>query len=205
MTLATTTRLQVMQEISAGIRACTACNLHKTRTQAVPGVGDPHARVVIVGEAPGENEDIQGEPFVGRSGALLNTWIAAAGLTRAQVYILNSVQCRPPGNRDPHPSEGAACEKWLTAQLQLVQPDLIIALGKPAGNTLTSLRAFDRAAAKLRAGNPWKCAVDGILAPVVCIYHPSYVLRSGGAESPAGIVTRDDFVGAVKKYCPALS
>lgn len=90
-------RLPIYQEISAEIRGCTACGLSQTRTQAVPGIGDLAARLVIVGEAPGENEDIVGQPFVGRSGKLLDSWLRGAGLTREQVYILNSVQCRPPG------------------------------------------------------------------------------------------------------------
>ena len=195
-------RLPVYQEISAGIRACTACDLSKTRTQAVPGIGSLTAKIVIVGEAPGENEDLVGQPFVGRSGALLDSWLQGAGLQRGQVYILNSVQCRPPGNRDPHPSEGAACEKWLTAQLQLVQPDLVITLGKPAGNTLTSLRKYDRPMGKLRSQGPlmssmWPCAVPGVSAPVVCLYHPSYVLRSGGPNGPVGVQAATDFKVAV--------
>lgn len=173
-------RLALYSTICAGIRTCTSCGLHACRKQAVPGVGSLAAKIVVVGEAPGENEDDVGEPFVGRSGGLLNTWLEDAGLKRSDVYILNTVQCRPPSNRDPHPSEAAACARWLEAQLLLIQPAVILAVGRHAANALTSNRAFNRTMAKLRGGNPWPCSVAGAeSAKVFCLYHPSYVLRVG--------------------------
>ncbi len=192
----TKTRLEVYQELAAGVRACTACGLCATRHNAVPGIGLlKTGGIVIIGEAPGEDEDIRGEPFVGRSGTLVNQWLAAAGMTRAEVYIMNGVNCRPPKNRDPHPSEQVACDHWMVEQLQLLQPKVIIALGKHAGNAMTSHRELARESGKLRAGSPWKCAIPGVeSAQVYCLYHPAYVLRPQG--SWAGPVTQEEFVEA---------
>src|SRR5215471_6519708 len=104
---------------------CTKCPLAETRTQVVFGVGDPNADLMFVGEGPGEQEDLQGEPFVGRAGRLLTSLIEGIGLTRADVYIANVVKCRPPGNRDPVPLEIEACAPWLDRQLELIQPRVI--------------------------------------------------------------------------------
>ena len=114
------------------IRSCKNCGLHATRTQAVPGVGPCPANVMIVGEAPGFNEDRQGEPFVGAAGKLLDTLLARISLSRADVYITNVLKCRPPMNRDPMPNEVEACSPYLQKQLQLVKPKVVLILGRHA-------------------------------------------------------------------------
>jgi uracil-DNA glycosylase family 4 len=114
------------------VRVCTKCGLHATRTQAVPGVGPCPANIMIVGEAPGFNEDRQGEPFVGAAGKLLDTLLARIGLGRPDVYITNVLKCRPPQNRDPMPNEAEACSPYLARQLALIQPKVVLILGRHA-------------------------------------------------------------------------
>jgi DNA polymerase len=153
------------------ICACTACPLHATRTQAVPGVGAERADWLFVGEAPGADEDAQGEPFVGQAGKLLDAMLAAIGLKRgANVYIANVLKCRPPGNRNPSPEEVMRCEPYLLRQVELIQPKLIVALGKFAAQTLL---AQDTAIAKLRGEVH---SYRGI--PLIVTYHPAYLLRT---------------------------
>ena len=118
--------------IHGRIRQCTACRLHETRTQAVPGYGPVTARVMAVGEAPGEKEDLQGRPFVGAAGQLLTELMESIGLSRRDIYITNTVRCRPPGNRDPEPDEVAACSHFLDEQIELMRPDVILVLGRHA-------------------------------------------------------------------------
>jgi len=149
---------------------CTKCPLAPTRTQVVFGVGDPHADLLFVGEGPGEQEDLTGEPFVGRAGRLLTSLIEGIGLTRAEVYIANVVKCRPPGNRTPTHEEAAACAPYLDRQVDLIGPKLIVALGKTAA---TRLLATEASLASLR-GKVHR--YRGI--PVVVTYHPAYLLRS---------------------------
>ena len=119
---------QLMEEISA----CDKCRLCETRTNVVPGEGDPNARLMFIGEGPGRDEDLQGRPFVGRSGELLTRMIRGIGLEREQVYICNVVKCRPPQNRNPEPDEAAACLNYLRAQVGLVRPQVVVLLGKIA-------------------------------------------------------------------------
>ncbi len=154
------------------VAGCTACPLHATRTQTVFGVGDRQARWMVVGEAPGADEDRQGEPFVGRAGQLLNAMLAALGLAREQIYIANILKCRPPGNRDPEPEEVAACEGYLRRQIELVQPRLIVAVGRIAAHNLLKT---DLSLARMR-GRPHKYPETEI--PVVVTYHPAYLLRN---------------------------
>ena len=116
--------------------ACTKCPLAETRTQVVFGVGDPHADLLFVGEGPGEQEDLTGEPFVGRAGRLLTSLIEGIGLTRAQVYIANVVKCRPPGNRDPLPLEIESCRPYLEAQVAFIEPQVVVTLGNFATKLL---------------------------------------------------------------------
>src|SRR5487761_2185518 len=129
-------------ELRAAVAACTACRLCEGRHQTVFGVGHEHAHWMVVGEAPGEQEDLQGEPFVGKSGRLLDNMLRAIGLTRApgppeqQVFIANAIKCRPPGNRNPQPDELAQCEAFLIRQVQLVQPRIILAMGRFAVHSL---------------------------------------------------------------------
>lgn len=156
--------------LEESVRACTRCVLHNTRTQTVFGVGDRRAQWLFVGEAPGADEDRQGEPFVGRAGQLLNAMIAAVGLKREQVYIANVLKCRPPNNRDPQPNEVEQCEPYLIRQIELIQPKLIVALGRHAAH---SLLKTDLALARLRGQ---RLSYQDI--PLVVTYHPAYLLRT---------------------------
>jgi len=156
-------------ELQTLISACTACELHKNRTQTVFGVGNQNAEWMIVGEAPGADEDQQGEPFVGASGQLLNNMLKALGLQREQVFITNIIKCHPPENRNPHVDELAQCEAFLQRQVALVKPKLILAVGGVAAHNLLKL---DTPVSKLRGqvhhyGN----------VPLVVTYHPAYLLR----------------------------
>ncbi|MFN8591308.1 MAG: uracil-DNA glycosylase [Thermomicrobiales bacterium] len=130
MTLTVEEKANALAEIAAGIKVCTRCELHRTRTQSVPGEGPPDARVMLIGEAPGWNEDQQGRPFVGAAGKFLEELLAKAGLTRSEVFINNIVKSRPPGNRDPLPDEIAACVPWLERQIEVIDPDVIVTLGR---------------------------------------------------------------------------
>ena len=159
--------------------ACTKCVLHQTRTRVVFGVGDRRARWLVIGEAPGADEDRQGEPFVGRAGQLLNEMLRAAGLGREQVYIANILKCRPPDNRDPKPDESASCEGYLQQQIALVQPGLLLAVGRIAAQNL--LRE-DTPIGRLR-GRVHRYGPAGI--PLVVTYHPAYLLRSPGQKRKA--------------------
>lgn len=156
--------------LEAAVRDCTKCGLHATRTQTVFGVGSRSARWLFVGEAPGADEDRQGEPFVGRAGQLLNAMLFALGLKREDVFICNVLKCRPPGNRDPQDNEVAACEPYLVRQIELINPRLIVALGRHAAH---SLLKTDLALAKLRGQ---RLQYQGI--PLIATYHPAYLLRS---------------------------
>ena len=164
----------------ASIKGCQRCPLHATRQRAVPGVGDSAARLMIIGEAPGAEEDRRGEPFVGRAGQLLDAMLAAMGLDRQQdVFITNVVKSRPPENRDPTAEEIAACRPWLDAQLALIQPGVILAVGKIAAQSLTGSR---QAMGRLR--DQWHRLGDtGI--PLRATYHPAYLLRRPDAKARA--------------------
>jgi uracil-DNA glycosylase family 4 len=161
--------------IRADLGDCTRCKLHTLgRKQIVYGVGNPSADLMFVGEAPGADEDIQGEPFVGRAGQLLTKIIEAIGLTRADVYIANVIKCRPPGNRNPEPDEVEQCEPFLFRQIDTIKPKVIVALGKFAAQCL--LRTTDPIT-RLR-GREFKYR-DAIL---ISTYHPAYLLRTPSAK-----------------------
>ena len=151
------------------VKACTHYGLHVSRTQTVFADGDPGARLMFVGEGPGADEDIQGLPFVGRAGKLLDRMIEAMGLTRAQVYIGNVVKCRPPGNRTPSPEEAAACWGYLQRQIEILQPEVIVVLGNAAAKALLDTRV---GITKLRG--TWQQLWD---IPVMPTFHPAYLLR----------------------------
>jgi len=163
-------------ELREAVAACTACKLCEGRRQTVFGVGHPRAHWMIVGEAPGEQEDRQGEPFVGKSGQLLDNMLRAIALTRGeaeparQVYIANTIKCRPPGNRNPEPDELAKCEPFLIRQVQLVQPKIILALGRFA---VQSLLRSSEPVGRLR-GRIHR--YQGV--PLIVSYHPAYLLRN---------------------------
>jgi DNA polymerase len=165
-------------EIKQAVPACTACGLHKTRTQTVFGVGDENADWMLIGEAPGAEEDRLGEPFVGQAGKLLDNMLAAIDLKRGEnVYIANVLKCRPPGNRNPEPEEVAKCTPFLKRQIALIQPKLIIAMGRFAAQTLLS---SDASIASLR-GKVYR--YEGV--PLIVTYHPAYLLRNLPDKSKA--------------------
>jgi DNA polymerase len=174
-------------EIAAAAHTCALCKLAGNRTQVVFGVGRQDADLMFVGEGPGEQEDLRGEPFVGRAGRLLTQLIEGIGLTRGEVYIANVVKCRPPGNRDPQPDEIDACAPWLDRQLELIRPTVIVTLGNFATKLL--LQTKD-GITKLR-GREFPFARAGHVAVLIPTLHPSAVLRSGGktlAEARADFV-----------------
>jgi DNA polymerase len=150
---------------------CRACELHETRANVVFGVGERNASLMFIGEAPGAEEDRQGEPFVGAAGQLLNAMLKAIGMSRGDVFIANMLKCRPPGNRDPRPGEVAACAAYLARQVQLVQPRLIVALGRVAAQHLLQ---SDAPLGRLR-GNLHEFGPQRI--PFLATYHPAYLLR----------------------------
>jgi DNA polymerase len=166
-------------ELRAAVAACQRCELHRTRTQTVFGVGNPRARWMFIGEAPGQEEDRQGEPFVGRAGQLLNAMIRALGMQRADVFIANVLKCRPPGNRDPKPAEALSCRAFLERQVALVNPTLVVAVGRIAAQDLL---ATETPIAKLRG----KVHAFGTRDwPLVVTYHPAYLLRSPAEKRKA--------------------
>ncbi|MEZ5561946.1 MAG: uracil-DNA glycosylase [Gammaproteobacteria bacterium] len=171
--------LAAWTELRAEVAACTRCDLHKTRMQTVFGIGSPQARWLVIGEAPGADEDRLGEPFVGRAGQLLTEMLRAVGLSREQVFIANILKCRPPENRDPKPEEAKSCENYLQRQIALLQPGLIIAVGRIAAQNLLGV---DTPIGKLR-GQVHAYEPAGI--PVVVTYHPAYLLRSPGQKARA--------------------
>ena len=158
------------------VSGCTRCGLHRTRTQTVFGVGAPDARLMIIGEAPGADEDRLGEPFVGRAGRLLNAMLLAVGLKRESVYIANIIKCRPPKNRDPKPEETAHCAPYLKRQIELVRPKVILAVGRVAAqNLLGTTTAIGR-----MRGQIHREPASG--TPLLVTYHPAYLLRSPGEK-----------------------
>ena len=159
-----------LNEIAIQASSCTACTLSEQRHTVVFGVGDPKADIVFIGEAPGHEEDLKGEPFVGRAGQLLDRMLHSQGMERSQVYIMNTVKCRPPNNRDPRPEEVQACGKWFDAQLRALSPKLICLLGRVAAQTVLET---DAPLSAMRG--KWH-EYHGI--PLRVMYHPAYLLRS---------------------------
>jgi DNA polymerase len=158
-------------ELKQAVPACTACGLHKSRAQTVFGVGDENADWMLIGEAPGAEEDRLGDPFVGQAGKLLDNMLAAIGLQRGEnVYIANVLKCRPPGNRNPEPGEVEKCTPFLKEQIALIRPKLIIAMGRFAAQTLL---ASDASVASMR-GRVFR--YEGV--PLIVTYHPAYLLRN---------------------------
>ena len=169
------------ETLAQAVAGCQACGLCKSRKNTVFGVGDRQARWLIVGEAPGENEDIQGEPFVGQAGVLLDNMLQALGLSRAgegaqAVYIANVLKCRPPGNRNPQPEEVLQCEPYLRRQVALLQPQVILALGRFAAQSLLQHSVPDVATMPLGRLRGQVHQYEGV--PVVVSYHPAYLLRT---------------------------
>ncbi len=165
---------ETLDDLGRIAAACTQCKLAKTRTQVVYGVGNPNADLMFVGEAPGRDEDLQGEPFVGRAGQLLTDIIKAMKLTRDQVYIANVIKCRPPENRNPEPDELDACRPFIRRQIELIKPRVIVTLGRFALQSLTG-RDYSISAARGR----W-LEHEGV--KVMPTYHPAYLLRTPAAK-----------------------
>ncbi len=165
-----------LDDVAGQVARCTRCPLHQSRLNPVPGEGNPDARIVFVGEAPGQSEDEQGRPFVGRAGQLLTKIIEAMRLKREDVFICNILKSRPPGNRDPQASEIVACIDYLQEQLEILEPEVIVALGAHAARTLLNTNtAIGQLRGRVHAYQP------SPLAPtikLVATYHPAYVLRN---------------------------
>ena len=166
-----------LDELAAALRDCRRCRLCQGRTQVVFGVGNPRARVMFIGEGPGADEDRLGEPFVGRAGQLLNAMLPAIGLKREDVYIANVVKCRPPGNRDPAEDEAQTCLPFLWRQVELIDPEVIVALGRVAAGYLLGTKA----PISTYRGR-W---INRRGRDVLATFHPAYLLRNPAAKAQA--------------------
>ncbi len=165
--------------VAGEVHGCTRCDLHRCRDKTVFGVGDRKASWMVIGEAPGAEEDQRGEPFVGPAGQLLNNMLLGIGLQREQVFIANVIKCRPPGNRDPLPAEVAQCLPYLERQIALLKPRILLVLGRVAAH---SLLATDISVGKLRGQVH---AFGAARVPLIVTYHPAYLLRSPGEKRKA--------------------
>ena len=154
------------------VKKCKKCNLHKTRQNTVFGEGDPDSDIMIIGEAPGREEDEVGRPFIGRAGKLLNEFLKSIGLNRDLVFIVNTIKCRPPDNRDPEIVEINACSDYLDQQINIIKPKVLVLLGKVAANRLLG---EDIPMSELRLK---KFFIDKYDIPIIVFYHPAYILRS---------------------------
>jgi uracil-DNA glycosylase len=154
------------------IKKCKKCNLHKTRQNTVFGEGDPDSNIMIIGEAPGREEDEAGRPFIGRAGKLLNEFLKSIDLNRESVFIVNTIKCRPPENRDPEIAEINACSDYLDQQINIIKPKVLVLLGKIAANRLLG---EDMPMSELRLK---KFFIDKYDIPIIVFYHPAYILRS---------------------------
>jgi DNA polymerase len=172
-------RRLALDAIASEVRVCTNCRLHETRTKAVPGEGDPETEVVFVGEGPGFNEDRGGRPFIGRAGDLLVKLLASIGWRREEVFITNIVKCRPPDNRDPQPDEIAACAPYLQRQLEILDPALVVTLGRYSMARFMPGARISQAHGTVRPVDPVTGARD---ATVFAMYHPAAALRTPAIE-----------------------
>jgi DNA polymerase len=168
-----------LDEIAAQVRNCTQCELHRSRTNAVPGNGNPQAEIMFIGEAPGWHEDKQGLPFVGAAGQFLNEMLASIGLTRDEVFVTNIVKCRPPGNRDPEPDEVAACAPYLRRQLEVLDPAVVVTLGRHSMSRFMPGVRISAAHGTTRPADPATGARD---TTVFAMYHPAAALRTPSIE-----------------------
>jgi len=170
--VAVTDSIQILDDLRQRALVCTQCGLAETRTQVVFGVGDPQARLMFVGEAPGKNEDLQGEPFVGAAGKLLDTLLGEIGIARSEIYIANVLKCRPPGNRDPRSDEIDACKGYLREQIRLIAPEVVMTLG----NFATKLLLKTEVGITRLRGRPHQWWLGALLVPT---FHPAAALRGG--------------------------
>lgn len=168
-----------LAQLEKQIAKCTNCSLHKTRTQTVFGIGNPQAELMIIGEAPGYYEDQQGEPFVGRAGQLLNSMMTSIGLSRDEIFIANILKCRPPNNRDPLPEEISQCTGHLLAQINLIKPKVLCAVGRIAGQYLLDTQlSLGKLRNKVHQYSEAKI-------PLLITYHPAYLLRNPAMKNKA--------------------
>jgi DNA polymerase len=165
--------------VNRSINQCQSCELARNCIQKVPGVGNQDADLMIIGEGPGHDEDIKGEPFVGRSGQLLDKMLAAIGINRAQVFITNIVKCRPPNNRDPHVDEVQTCDRFLKAQIKLINPKVILSVGRVSAHSL--LHCSDPVGRLIKDIHQ----LSGTDIPIKVTYHPAYLLRTPSAKAIA--------------------
>ena len=172
-------RRAALEAIAAEVRDCTRCRLHVGRTRSVPGEGNPSTEVVFVGEGPGFNEDRQGRPFVGRAGDLLVKLLGSIGWRREDVFITNIVKCRPPDNRDPEPDEIAACAPYLVRQLEILDPAMVVTLGRHSMGRFMPGARISQAHGTVRPADPATGARD---AMVFAMYHPAAALRTPAIE-----------------------
>ena len=172
-------RQAALDAIADEVRTCTRCRLHEGRTRAVPGEGDPDTEVVFVGEGPGFNEDREGRPFVGRAGGMLVRLLGSVGWRREDVFITNVVKCRPPDNRDPQPDEMAACAPYLRRQLEVLDPAVVVTLGRYSMGTFMPGARIGQAHGTTQPADPATGAADAL---VFAMYHPAAALRSPGVE-----------------------
>jgi uracil-DNA glycosylase family 4 len=172
-------------DVAAEAAVCTKCRLAETRTQVVFGVGNPHADLLFIGEAPGMHEDRQGEPFVGAAGQLLTRMLGEIGMTRDEVYIANVLKCRPPGNRDPQPDEIETCTPWLVEQISMIQPAVVVTLGNFATKyVLQTQQGITRMRGSVY---PWHGR------KVIPTFHPAAILHGGGERSRQFAELQEDF------------
>jgi uracil-DNA glycosylase family 4 len=172
-------RAASLEAIAREVRSCTSCRLHQTRTMAVPGEGSPETEVVFVGEGPGFNEDREGRPFVGRAGALLGKFLGSLGWRREDVFITNIVKCRPPENRDPEPDEIAACAPYLRRQLEVLDPALVVTLGRHSLGRFMPGERISQAHGTVRPVDPATGAANAL---AFALYHPAAALRASEIE-----------------------
>jgi uracil-DNA glycosylase family 4 len=177
--------MRTLEEAALDASTCTKCRLSQGRTQVVYGVGDPNADLMFIGEAPGFHEDKQGEPFVGAAGQLLNQLLGEIGIAREDVYINNTVNCRPPGNRDPLPDELEACKPWLDERVALIDPAVVVTLGNWATRYILGKQV---SISRVRGQRfPWSGRT------VIPTFHPAAVLHGGGQASNQMTALRADF------------
>jgi DNA polymerase len=170
-----------LEAIADEVRQCRKCGLGSLRTNAVPGEGSPNAQIFFIGEGPGADEDAQGKPFVGRAGKFLDKIIAAMGLKRSEVYIGNILKCRPPGNRDPRADEIINCLPYLQRQIELINPDVIVAMGAPAAKTLLN---STKSIGQLRGQfHEYYAGIGSPPIKLMATYHPAYLLRNYSREN----------------------
>ena len=174
--MAVTEKAAELEKIADQVRQCCECGLGSERTNSVPGEGNPDARIMFVGEAPGADEDAQGRPFVGRAGQLLDKIIAACGLKRSDVFIGNILKCRPPGNRDPRADEIISCLPYLQRQIEIIEPEILVALGAHAARTLLN---STKSIGQLRGQfHEYYTGIGRPAVKLMATYHTAYLLRN---------------------------